>query len=159
MEERAAHRAPGHPVVRCVRRLGGTALTVALLASPLAFAAPAHADVSSQWPLQQFKAAQVWNITKGSGSTVAVLDTGVSSVPDTQPNLLAGADFGSSTSSTGTGQTDLEGHGTAMAAIIAGTGAAVTEGIGCNRVRLPQPGPALHAEPSHRSPDLAPAGC
>ena len=115
--------------MRCVRRLGGTALTVALLASPLAFAAPAHADVSSQWPLQQFKAAQVWNITKGSGSTVAVLDTGVSSVPDTQPNLLAGADFGSSTSSTGTGQTDLEGHGTAMAAIIAGTGAAVTEGL------------------------------
>ena len=104
-------------------------MTVALLGFPLAFAAPAHADASSQWPLQQFKAAQVWDITKGSGSTVAVLDTGVSSVPDTQPNLLAGADFGSGTSSTGSGQTDLEGHGTAMAAIIAGTGTAVTEGL------------------------------
>jgi len=95
----------------------------------MAFAAPAQADVSSQWTLQYFKAAQVWDITKGSGSTVAVLDTGVSSVPDTQPNLLPGADFGSGTSSTGNGQTDLESHGTAMAAVIAGTGTAVTEGL------------------------------
>ena len=129
MEERAAHRAPGHPVARSAKRLGSAAIAAALFGLPLAIAAPAHADASSQWPLQYFKASQVWNISKGSGSTVAVLDTGVSSVPDTQPNLLSGADFGSGTTSTGNGQTDLDGHGTAMAAVIAGTGTAVTEGL------------------------------
>ena len=129
MEERAAHRAPGHPVARRAQRLGGAALAAALLGLPLVSAAPAQADASSQWPLQYFKATQVWNVTKGSGATVAVLDTGVSSLPDTQPNLLSGADFGSGTTSTGSGQTDLDGHGTAMAAVIAGTGSAVTEGL------------------------------
>jgi hypothetical protein len=88
----------------------------------LASAATAQADVSSQWPLQYFKATQVWNITKGSGITVAVLDGGVASVPDTQSALEPGADFSSSTTSTGNGETDLAGHGTAMAAIIAGSG-------------------------------------
>jgi type VII secretion-associated serine protease mycosin len=92
-----------------------------LLGLPLGLATPARADTSSQWPLQYLKAEQIWNITKGSGTTVAVLDTGVASIPDTQSNLLSGADYTSgASSSTGNGETDLDGHGTSMAVLIAG---------------------------------------
>jgi hypothetical protein len=122
LEERAAHRAPGHPVARRAKRLGSAALAAALLGLPLVSAASAQADASSQWPLQYFKATQVWNITKGSGTTIALLDAGVASVPDTQTALEPGTDFSSGTTSTGNGETDLIGHGTAMAAIIAGAG-------------------------------------
>jgi subtilisin family serine protease len=99
-------------------------VAAALLGLPLAAAAPAQASASSQWPLQTLKAAQVWNITKGSGATVGIIDTGVASIPDTQGALQSGADFsnGTTTSSTGNGQDDLDGHGTSMAALIVGAG-------------------------------------
>ena len=136
MEERAAHRAPGNPVARRAKRLGRAALAAALLGLPLVSATPAHADASSQWPLQYLKATQVWNITKGSGSTVAVLDTGVASLPDTQGSLLSGADFSAGTTSTGNGQTDLDGHGTEIAVTIAGAGNVAT-GLAPNSKILP----------------------
>ena len=47
----------------------------------------------------------------------------MTSIPDTQGNLLPGADFTTgSGSSTGNGQEDLDGHGTGMAVMIAGAG-------------------------------------
>ena len=125
MERRTAHRAPGHPVARRAKRLGSTAIAAALFSLPLVSVAPAHADASNQWPLQYLKASQVWGITKGSGSTVAVLDGGVASIPDTQNALESGADFSTGTTTTGNGETDLDGHGTAMAAIIAASGSVV----------------------------------
>ena len=137
MEQRAAHRAPGHPVGRHAKRLGSAAITAALFALPLASAAPAQASVSTQWPLQTLKASQVWSVAKGSGATVAVLDTGVESLPDTEATLLTGADFGSGTTSTGSGQTDLDGHGTGIAVIIAGSGASVAEGLAPDAKILP----------------------
>ena len=77
--------------------------------------------------MQYLKATQAWKITKGSGATVAVVDTGVASLPDTQGSLLPGADFsGGTTTSSGNGQTDLDGHGTAMAVTIAGAGNVTT---------------------------------
>jgi len=136
LEHRATHRAPSHRVTRRAERLGSAAVTAALLALPLATAAPAHADVSSQWPLQYLKADQVWNITKGSGMTVAVLDTGVASIPDTQGDLLSGADFSSGTTSNGNGQTDTDGHGTQMAVMIAGSGSTY-EGLAPDAKILP----------------------
>jgi len=126
LEYRAAHRASDHPVARHTRRLAGAALAAALLGLPLGVASPAQADVSSQWPLQYLKADQVWGLTKGSGATVAVLDTGVASIPDTQASLLSGADFSTSTTSVGNGQSDDDGHGTAMAVTIAGAGSVAT---------------------------------
>lgn len=136
MEQRAAHRASGYPVARRSKRLGSAVVTAALLGLPLVSAAPAHADVSSQWPLQYFKADQVWNITKGSGTTVAVLDSGVASLPDTQNSLLSGADFSAGVTSSGNGQTDLDGHGTAMAVTIAGAGQ-ITTGLAPSAKILP----------------------
>ena len=117
--------------------MSSAAIAAALLSLPLVSVAPAQADASSQWPLQYLKASQVWSITKGSGTTVAVLDTGVASLPDTQGNLLSGANFGVGTTSSGNGQTDLLGHGTAMAAIIGGSGSSGTEGFAPSAKILP----------------------
>ncbi len=109
--------------MRNAGRLSGVALAVSLLGVSLAAAGPSYASPSTQWPLQNLEASRVWDVTKGSGVTVAVLDTGVTSIPDTQGDLLSGADFTTgSGSSTGNGQEDLDGHGTGMAVLIAGSG-------------------------------------
>lgn len=122
MGQRATYRAPGHRVARHFRALGSAALAAALLGMPFVAVAPAAADSSNQWPLEYLKATQDWAISKGSGTTVAVVDTGVAKIPDTQAALLSGADFSRGTSSSGNGQTDLYGHGTAIAVLIAGAG-------------------------------------
>jgi len=76
---------------------------------------PDDANYHLQWglPLAGFPAA--WQRTQGSRSiTVAVLDTGVNgSVPDLAGNVKPGIDL------TGSGLTDVNGHGTAVAGVIA----------------------------------------
>lgn len=76
---------------------------------------PDDANYSSQWglPLAGFPVA--WGKTQGRRTvTVAVLDTGVNgSVPDLSGNVKPGIDL------TGTGLTDVDGHGTAVAGVIA----------------------------------------
>jgi membrane-anchored mycosin MYCP len=57
---------------------------------------------------------QVWTLTRGSGQRVAVLDTGVAPNPRL-PHLSAGGDYVSA----GDGTQDCDGHGTAVAGIIA----------------------------------------
>jgi membrane-anchored mycosin MYCP len=57
---------------------------------------------------------QVWRLTRGSGQRVAVIDTGVSPHPRL-PRLVAGGDYVFS----GDGTQDCDGHGTAVAGIIA----------------------------------------
>jgi Subtilisin-like serine proteases len=78
-------------------------------------AAPNDANYNLQWglPLAGFPAA--WAKTVGSRSVVvAVLDTGVNgSVPDLRGSVRPGIDL------TGTGPTDTNGHGTAVAGVIA----------------------------------------
>jgi membrane-anchored mycosin MYCP len=59
---------------------------------------------------------QVWRLTRGSGQRVAVIDTGVSPHPRL-PRLVAGGDY----VFTGDGTQDCDGHGTAVAGIIAAT--------------------------------------
>jgi hypothetical protein len=126
LELRATHRAPSHPVARRSACLTGAALAAILLSTPLGLTASAHADTSSQWPLQYLKADQAWNIAKGSGATIAVLDTGTASISDTRDALESGADFSSGATSTGNGQNDIDGHGTEMAALIVGAGSVIT---------------------------------
>jgi hypothetical protein len=97
----------------------------------LAFVSPtARADVlvpktPPQWPLTYLKADQVWQLTKGAGVTVGLVDSGVSPLGDTRDNLLPGADFSAGATSTGIAHldTDTDSHGTSMAVLIAGTGA------------------------------------
>ena len=65
---------------------------------------------------------QVWRLSRGSGQRVAVLDTGVAPHPRLR-NLTAGGDY----VSTGDGTQDCDGHGTAVAGIIAATPSAADE--------------------------------
>ncbi|MGV9851568.1 type VII secretion-associated serine protease mycosin [Streptomyces sp. NPDC003442] len=85
--------------------------------------APAAAaqDISSQqWYLKDMQADDMWKVSKGKGVTVAVIDTGVkASLPELSGRVLQGMD--ASKSPTGV-HNDETGHGTNIAALIAGTG-------------------------------------
>ncbi|MFI5975978.1 type VII secretion-associated serine protease mycosin [Streptomyces sp. NPDC051452] len=103
-------------------RGAGTSL---LLAGALVLlpATAAHADGirGQQWGLSALRLSEAWRTTKGSGVTVAVLDTGVEADhPDLAGNVLPAKDmigFGA-----GPGDRAWARHGTAMAGIIAGHG-------------------------------------
>ncbi|MGA7135710.1 MAG: type VII secretion-associated serine protease mycosin [Mycobacterium sp.] len=69
-------------------------------------------DAASQ--LSGLDLPQVWKLTRGSGQRVAVIDTGVSPHPRL-PHTAAGGDY----VFTGDGTQDCDGHGTAVAGIIA----------------------------------------
>ncbi|MEV0281535.1 S8 family serine peptidase [Streptomyces sp. NPDC050610] len=83
--------------------------------------AAAAADIrSKQWYLQDMQADNMWKVSKGEGVTVAVIDSGVDAqLPELGGQVLAGADF---TKSPAGAHKDSNGHGTNMAALIAGTG-------------------------------------
>src|SRR3954470_16701620 len=85
-------------------------------------ATPAFADGirADQWYLKSLNVAQAQAITKGSGVTVAVLDTGVYPHPDLQRNLLAGINL--LPGGSGNGRADEDGHGTNVAAMVAAHG-------------------------------------
>jgi type VII secretion-associated serine protease mycosin len=85
------------------------------------YGAPALADQirDKQWHLSYLKVAEAHKISTGKGVTVAVIDSGVASHPDLSGSILRGTDF---VSPGGTGQSDVNGHGTAMAGLIAAHG-------------------------------------
>jgi subtilisin family serine protease len=86
----------------------------------------ANASIDSQWALRYLQANKVWEVTRGSGIEVAVVDTGVQPSADVSTNLLRGADFsGPSGINIGSGHLDVDsyGHGTGEATIIGGSGA------------------------------------
>ncbi|GAA4235441.1 hypothetical protein GCM10022254_42750 [Actinomadura meridiana] len=104
-------------------QVAAATLAVGLAAAPTA----AHADPAldkkqwwfDSWHIQQ----EVWPQTKGSGVTVAVIDSGVNaSLPDLRGVVLPGTNVTGS----GDGRKDLDteenGHGTAMASLIASQG-------------------------------------
>jgi subtilisin family serine protease len=78
-------------------------------------ATPNDANYGLQWGLPKAGFPQAWARTRGKRSVVvAVLDTGVNgTVPDLAGNVKPGLDL------TGTGLTDVDGHGTAVAGVIA----------------------------------------
>ncbi|MGA5133234.1 type VII secretion-associated serine protease mycosin [Streptomyces olivoreticuli] len=90
-------------------------------------ASPAAADTirSRQWHLDAMHAEEMWETSKGTGITVAVIDSGVdASLPDLQGQVLEGENF---SGNEGDARTDTDGHGTSMATLIAGTGKRGTE--------------------------------
>ena len=85
-------------------------------------AAPARADAtrSSEWYLSTLKVAEAHRITKGAGVIVAVVDQGVSTRhPDLKGAVLSGRD---TVAGEDNGHLDPDGHGTAMAGLIAARG-------------------------------------
>ncbi|WP_439674863.1 S8 family serine peptidase [Embleya sp. MST-111070] len=92
-----------------------TALLVLLVGSDCWTSAHAASIRSQQWYLDGWKIDEVWNITRGAGSIVAVVDSGVDTThPDLAGQVLP------SLNTPG----DREGHGTGMASLIAGSGRA-----------------------------------
>ncbi|MFE6619531.1 type VII secretion-associated serine protease mycosin [Streptomyces sp. NPDC057740] len=111
-----------------LRILCGAAAAGALVFST-ATTALADQTRNDQWPLEAFGAEKIWNIATGKGVTVAVIDTGVDAQhPDLRGNVLPGKDFidGDSDASP-----EGDGHGTAMAGVIAahGHGAKGADGV------------------------------
>jgi type VII secretion-associated serine protease mycosin len=108
--------------------LAGSSLTgSSLLAPPVAapLAEPPNPLVGDsvreeQWHLRTLDVPGAWTYADGAGVTVAVIDSGVDAThPDLQGQVLPGLDL---VDSKGDGDTDLVGHGTTVAAIIAGRG-------------------------------------
>jgi type VII secretion-associated serine protease mycosin len=96
------------------------ALTTLTVAVP-----PARADRTrdAQWHLAFLHVAEAHRITQGAGITVAVIDTGVDAGhPDLAGSVLPGKDFAIIKADVPDGRTDLGGHGTAMAGLIAAHG-------------------------------------
>jgi serine protease len=78
--------------------------------------APNDPQYSKQWHLHNINVEQAWDETKGAGMTVAVIDTGVSKVPDLeQTEFVAGYDFVNDR----VDANDDNGHGTHVAGTIA----------------------------------------
>ncbi|MFF0889108.1 type VII secretion-associated serine protease mycosin [Streptomyces sp. NPDC001046] len=85
-------------------------------------ATPAHAESvrDRQWHLDAMHADEMWQVSTGRGITVAVIDSGVDdTVADLTGQVLAGKDF---SDQQGDEHTDIDNHGTGMAALIAATG-------------------------------------
>lgn len=110
---------------RTVRRrvLTGASLLAATLLLTGLVATPAAAESTRemQWYLDAMKAREMWEVSKGEGVTVAVLDSGTdASIPELRGQVLDGKDI---TRDPISAHTDKTGHGTSMSALIAGTGA------------------------------------
>lgn len=77
----------------------------------------------AQWYLRFLEIDRVHKITQGEGVTVAVIDTGVDADhPDLAGAVRPGADFAIRKATPPDGRVDKDGHGTAMAGLIAGRG-------------------------------------
>src|ERR1051326_7849235 len=110
-------------------RLVRSALAATLALAPTGFSSP---STDHQWALQFLSATKIWQLTRGGGVRVAVIDTGVQPGADLSNNLSSGADFSDTTGANigdGLIDTDSYGHGTGEASLIAGEGSASGVGI------------------------------
>jgi type VII secretion-associated serine protease mycosin len=116
--------------VNAGKTLGRVAATLSACSIVVAlFAPPAYADEyrNAQWYLKTLRVSDAQRITQGAGVTVALIDSGVSaSHPDLKGAVLSGSNV---LGDGGDGRTDLNGHGTQMAGIIAARGQGDGRGV------------------------------
>ncbi len=106
--------------------LSAMAVIAIVAPAPVANAATVR---QAQWFLDHVHAIEAQQITRGAGVTVCVIDTGVDAThPDLQGAVLAGKGFGYGQSADA--RTDTDGHGTAMAGLIAARGGGVNNALG-----------------------------
>ena len=98
-----------------------TAITSVVVFNPTQTFAAATNDplLDQQWGLTAIGAPSVWNVTRGAGVTVAVIDSGSGPHPDLDANLDAGRTMFGSIDSVGVMDIDNAGHGSHVAGIIA----------------------------------------
>jgi subtilisin family serine protease len=115
----------------------GQSVVAAALSAGLALVAglPARSGIrDQQWHLDYLHIDQAHTISTGKGVVVGVIDTGVDAGhPDLAGSVLPGADLDYTHGADG--QTDRDGHGTAMAGLIAAHGGAL--GIAPDATILP----------------------
>jgi thermitase len=90
-----------------------------LVATPAQAVRPADPGFAGQWGITQTRVDEAWSSTRGSSRVVvAVVDTGVSPLPDLAGRLLPGQDFVNHDAD----PSDDNGHGTMAATVIAASG-------------------------------------
>ncbi len=112
-----------------VRRLSVVAGIVVALGAAVVLPTPALASddpfFDRQWALQQIGAPQAWQVTRGAGVVVGIVDTGVEAAhPDLAGKVALTADcVGRTVCADGAASTDPSGHGTLISGVVAaGTG-------------------------------------
>lgn len=110
-------------------------IAVILAAAIMVFSHPGAAYAATardaQWYLDALRIPQAHAISRGAGVTVAVIDSGINpNIPALAGRVLRGTQFNLPSSPGGMTDTDPDGHGTAMAGIIAGTGASANIPLG-----------------------------
>jgi type VII secretion-associated serine protease mycosin len=108
---------------RLARRTGRLAAALLAIVVVLAPSTPAASQPGDWWHHHQWQLEQVWQITNGTGVTVAILDTGVdATVAELADVVLPGLDL-SEQAPDGRTDHDPRNHGTRMALLVAGNGA------------------------------------
>lgn len=105
-----------------------------------------------QWHLAHVGATEAWEVTRGAGIVVAVIDSGVDGAhPDLAGQLVAGRDF----VEPGSPPDDPNGHGTLVAGVIAALAGNGTGGAGVAPNTRIMPIRVLDAEGTGRPEDVA----
>ena len=122
-------RASDRTSLRIIRGIYAAAAALSASVVLCTPAAPALADAprDAEWHLKYLRSSEALKITQGAGVIVGVVDTGTFPHADIRNNLLKGKDIQSG--GDGTGQVDRDGHGTQMAALIAGHGHSRSAGV------------------------------
>lgn len=118
-----------HPrVARRFSLASVVATAIVVLSGPAAYADEVR---DRQYWLQEYGISQAWDITRGAGVTIAIIDTGVDAThPDLQGVITGGTDVSGIGSPDGLTPVGLSSeHGTMVASLAAGRGHGRDEGV------------------------------